>query len=91
MRLNLRRYRFPGLSLARAVEAGIKTHHYESVMRAIVERDERAERGDGADKTRRRGSAEGLLMKGPPAVRIPSHALEPIAASHELNGKVKTG
>ncbi|HSL70028.1 MAG TPA: DUF4070 domain-containing protein, partial [Longimicrobiales bacterium] len=90
VRLNLRRFRFPGLSFARAVEAGIKTHHYESVMRAIVERDERAERDHGARKTRRR-SAEGLRMKRPSAGRIPSHALEPIAASHELNGKVKTG
>jgi hypothetical protein len=43
MRLCGRRHRFPGLALARAIEAGIKVHHYESVMLAIVGRGDASE------------------------------------------------
>jgi hypothetical protein len=37
LRARVRRHRFPGVKLAKAIEAAIKALHYETVMRAIVE------------------------------------------------------
>jgi hypothetical protein len=42
VRICLRRHRFPGVALMRALEAAIKSFHYESVMVAIVEREYRS-------------------------------------------------
>jgi radical SAM superfamily enzyme YgiQ (UPF0313 family) len=36
LRFQMRRHRFPGLKLERAIEAAIKGLHYETVMRAVV-------------------------------------------------------
>jgi radical SAM superfamily enzyme YgiQ (UPF0313 family) len=41
LKVQMRRHRFPGVALARAIEAAIKGLHYERVMNAVV-RDERA-------------------------------------------------
>ena len=39
VRVCLRRHRFPGVAFTRALEAALKSLHYESVMVAIVERE----------------------------------------------------
>jgi radical SAM superfamily enzyme YgiQ (UPF0313 family) len=36
LRVQMRRYRFPGIALERAIEAAIKSLHYQTVMRAVV-------------------------------------------------------
>jgi hypothetical protein len=36
LRVQMRRHRFPGVDLERAIEAAIKGLHYETVMRAVV-------------------------------------------------------
>jgi radical SAM superfamily enzyme YgiQ (UPF0313 family) len=41
LKVQMRRHRFPGVVLARAIEAAIKGLHYERVMNAVVEGDRR--------------------------------------------------
>ena len=41
LKVQMRRHRFPGLTLSRAVEAAIKGLHYERVMKSVVERSVR--------------------------------------------------
>ncbi len=36
LKVQMRRYRFPGIALERAIEAAIKSLHYQMVMRAVV-------------------------------------------------------
>jgi hypothetical protein len=36
LKIQIRRHRFPGIALARAIEAAIKGLHYEQVMHAVV-------------------------------------------------------
>jgi hypothetical protein len=36
LKVQMRRHRFPGVTLERAIEAAIKGRHYEAVMQSIV-------------------------------------------------------
>ena len=41
LKIQMRRHRFPGVALARAIETAIKGLHYEQVMQAVVEGERR--------------------------------------------------